>query len=220
MHNKLKWITGLALAAGLTFAGSTAAYAGTTPTPTPSHPVVPTPTPTNWEFDVQQSHIGVVLPTDVNRVEGVGALPMDNWRDIANPNPAIDTFRRGLNSVTLLHSTLAGANLTTNPYTCTVNISQHGVFRIIAGTGTGARLTSRNGQFELDGMASFPLTRSGVCVLRLVSPGTILRAVQFGRPILGINPSFEDISVQGRALVTRTPVVIRPFLTPSASQSA
>lgn len=217
-------IVSVGLLAAAAIAGSSvAANAGTTPTPTPTYthptpPPTPAPVRANWEFDVQQSNIGLLLPTSVNRVEGVGALPMDNWTDVNGSNPAIDTFRRGVNSVTLLHSPISQANIQVDRYTCTVKLDQTGRFRIIHGTGTGANLSSRNGQFELDGMLSFPLVRNNVCVLRFVGTGAILRAIQNGRPVLGVNPTFEDISVQGRALVTRTPVIVRPFA-PVASPS-
>lgn len=208
------------MALGLAGASATAAMAAT-PTPTPTVPA-PAPVTANWTFDIQQSHIGLVLPTNVNRVEGAGLLPMNNWRDIANPNPAIDTFRQplSLNSVTILHSTLPLPVV--NTYTCSVTFNQTGRFRIIGGTGTGANLTSVNGQFVLDGMASYPLLRNRVCVLQFVSPVTILRATEFGQPVLGVNPTFTDFSVQGRARVTRNVPVIRPFaptVTPTVTVS-
>lgn len=214
-------LTGLTTA-GILAGTATAAFAGNYPSPTPT-PTVPVPTPVvahPWQFDILQASIGTVLPTAVNRVDGSGALVMSNWTDIGNPNPAVDTFRRGLNSVTLLHTPLLFANVRVNPYTCTARVNQNGQFRILRGTGTGANLRSRNGQFVLQGLVSFPLTRSGLCVLRFVSRGTLLRAIQFGRSVLGVSPTFEDIGVQGRAQVFRVaPPAPRPFLTPSDTAS-
>lgn len=220
-------IASVGLLAATAIAGSaTIASAGVTPTPVPTHTVpVPTPVAANWTFDGSQLHVarGPVLPDlDVNNVEGRGALPMFGWTDIGNPNPAIDTFRRGVNSVTLLHTPLSLASFQVNPYTCTVKLDQTGRFLILRGTGTGANLRSRNGQFELNGLVSYPLTRNGHCVLRFVGLRTIIRAVQNGSPLLGVSPSLLNVDFQGRALVTRTPV-IRPFaptLTPTDSPTA
>lgn len=217
MSSKFKIVSIGLLAAGA-IAGSTAvASAGVTPTPYPTHTVpvpTPRPVPTNWTFDGTQLFVnrGPVLPDiNVNNVEGRGALLMRGWVRVPSPNPAIDTFRLGLNSVTLLHNPLRQAVFEVNPYTCTVKFDQTGRFRIINGTGTGRNLQSRNGQFELNGLASYPLTRNQLCVLRFVSIRTIIRAVQNGSPVLGVNPSEFSADFQGRALVTRTPVVIRPF---------
>jgi hypothetical protein len=45
-----------------------------------------------------------------------------------------------------------------------------------------------------------------------VGTGTIIRAAEAGLPILGVNPNQSDFAVQGRALVTRIPVIHpRPF---------
>ena len=201
------------------------AFAGVTPSPSASYPThPPVVAPVNWTFDGTQLFVnrGPVLPDiNVNNVEGRGALLMRGWQNVNSPNPAIDTFRLGVNSVTLLHNPLRQAVFEVNPYTCTVKFDQSGRFRIINGTGTGRNLTSRNGQFELNGLASYPLTPRGACVLRFVSLRTIINAVQNGRPVLGVNPSEISVDFQGRALVTRhAPVIIRPYVTPSASATA
>lgn len=216
MSKRYQLVATAVLSAGLIAGSATAALAGTTPTPTPSYTHMPPPvvTPVNWTFDGTQLFVnrGPVLPDiNVNNVEGRGALLMRGWQDVNSPNPAIDTFRLGVNSVTLLHNPISQAVFQVNPYTCTVKFDQSGRFRIINGTGTGRGLTSRNGQFELNGLASYPLLRNNSCVLRFVSLGTIIRAIQSGRPVLGVNPSQFDVNFQGRALVTRTPVIIRPF---------
>lgn len=205
------------LALGLAGAGSTEAFAGTHPTPTPTVPV-PTPVVAHpWQFDVQQSDIAGLA---VNDVEGTGAIPMHRWVDVASANPAIDTFQLGANSVTLRHSRLRDALLDVNPYTCTATVNQLGRFRIIRGTGTGANLRSLNGRFVLEGLLSFPLTRSGFCVLRFAGSGRILRAIEAGLPVLGVSPTFTDFSVQGRAQVFRVaPPAPRPFFTPSDTAS-
>ena len=228
MSKRLRFISAAVLAGGLVVGTAATAMAGVTPSPSPTYPThtpAPTPVPVraNWTFDGTQLFVnrGPVLPDlNVNNVEGRGALLMRGWQDINSPNPAIDTFRSGVNSVTLLHNPISQANFEVNRYTCTVKFDQTGRFFILRGTGTGAGLRSRNGQFELNGLASYPLIRNRVCVLRLVSLRTIIRAVQSGHPILGVSPSEFSVDFQGRALVTRhAPVVPRPFLTPS-SESA
>ena len=228
MSKRLRFISAAVLAGGLVVGTAATAMAGVTPSPSPTYPThtpAPTPVPVraNWVFDGTQLFVnrGPVLPDlNVNNVEGRGALLMRGWQDINSPNPAIDTFRSGVNSVTLLHNPISQANFEVNRYTCTVKFDQTGRFFILRGTGTGAGLRSRNGQFELNGLASYPLIRNRVCVLRLVSLRTIIRAVQSGHPILGVSPSEFSVDFQGRALVTRhAPVVPRPFLTPS-SESA
>ena len=228
MSKRLRFISAAVLAGGLVVGTAATAMAGVTPSPSPTYPThtpAPTPVPVraNWTFDGTQLFVnrGPVLPDlNVNNVEGRGALLMRGWQDINSPNPAIDTFRSGVNSITLLHNPISQANFEVNRYTCTVKFDQTGRFFILRGTGTGAGLRSRNGQFELNGLASYPLIRNRVCVLRLVSLRTIIRAVQSGRPILGVSPSEFSADFQGRALVTRhAPVVPRPFLTPS-SESA
>ena len=228
MSKRLRFISAAVLAGGLVVGTAATAMAGVTPSPSPTYPThtpAPTPVPVraNWTFDGTQLFVnrGPVLPDlNVNNVEGRGALLMRGWQDINSPNPAIDTFRSGVNSITLLHNPISQANFEVNRYTCTVKFDQTGRFFILRGTGTGAGLRSRNGQFELNGLASYPLIRNRVCVLRLVSLRTIIRAVQSGHPILGVSPSEFSVDFQGRALVTRhAPVVPRPFLTPS-SESA
>lgn len=211
---------GLVVAAGTAVAlPASGAFAGVTPSPSPSYthstpPPVPVPVRANWTFDGTQLFVnrGPVLPDlNINNVEGRGALLMRGWQDVNSPNPAIDTFRLGINSVTLLHNPLSQANFQVDTYTCTVKFDQTGRFRILRGTGTGAGLQSRHGVFELNGLASYPLTRNQVCVLRFVSLRTIVRAVQNGSPLLGVSPAEFSADFQGRALVTRTPVIIRPF---------
>lgn len=221
-------IASVGLLTAAAIAGSaTIASAGVTPTPVPTHTVpIPTPVAANWTFDGTQLNIsrGPVLPDiSVNNVEGRGALLMRGWQDVNSPNPFIDTFRLGVNSVTLFHNPISQAAFQANPYTCTVKFDQTGRFRILNGTGTGANLRSRNGQFELNGLASYPLTRNGLCVLRFVGLRTIIRAIQNGTPLLGVSPSEISVDFQGRALVTRTPVTIHPFaptLTPTDSPTA
>ena len=207
----------IVMAAGTAVAlPASGAFAGVTPSPSPSftHTPAPRPVAANWVFDGTQLFVNrgpVLSDINVNNVEGRGELLMSGWQDVSNPNPAIDTFRLGVNSVTLAHNPLRQAAFQVNQYTCTVKFDQSGRFRIINGTGTGANLRSRNGQFELNGLASYPLTRNNLCVLRFVSLRTIINAIQNGRPILGVNPSEVSVDFQGRALVTRTPVIVRPF---------
>lgn len=234
MSKRIRFISAAVLAGGLVVGTAATAMAGVTPSPSPTstHPT-PTPTPTqptpraaNWTFDGTQLFINrgpVLADISVNNVEGRGALLMRGWQDVNGTNPAVDTFRLGVNSVTLLHNPISQANFEVNRYTCTVKFDQTGRFLILRGTGTGANLRSRHGQFELNGLASYPLIRNRVCVLRLVSLRTIIRAVQNGSPVLGVNPSEFSVDFQGRALVTRTPVTprpFRPFLTPSDSATA
>lgn len=211
-----------ALALGLAGGVATSASASTAgnPTPPPTRPPHVRPVTTPWQFDVQQSDIGRApgLNITVNNVDsGPTGIIMRNWTDVNGPNPFIDTFRRGPNSVTLFHSPIGLATFDVNLRTCTLALDQTGQFRIINGTGTGARFTSRGGQFRLNGMLSWDLNRRGVCPLVFVSHRQLVRFVQNNANVGLPAPSFTDINVQGRADLTRTPVV-RPFA-PSVSPS-
>jgi len=220
-----------ALTAALVAGGSTAAFAGT-PSPSPSqqtqspqfgynpHPIHPVAVP--WQFDLQQSDIGLLapaVPIHVNDVEsGPTGILMRNWTDV-QLSPTVDRFQRGPNSVTLRHDSLFGAVLTENLRTCTVTLDQdNGRFRIIAGTGTGAGLRSLNGRFDLRAMLRLPLRpRTGVCPLAFVSSRSVLRFLVYNTNVLP-SPTFADVSVQGRAdLVRAVPIHI---FTPTASPAA
>lgn len=208
-----------ATTAALAFGAIPVAFAGTpAPHPTPTIPA-PVPVAVPWQFDLQQSDIGLIAPAvriNVNDVEsGRTGILMRNWHDI-QLSPTVDRFVRGPNSVTLAHDSLSGAFLTENIRTCTVTLDQpNGRFRIIAGTGTGAGFRSLNGRFDLTAMLSFPLRpRTGVCPLAFVSRFLLLRYivnnVNVGLPA----PTFVDVSAQGRADLLRT-VPIHIF-TPTA----
>jgi hypothetical protein len=221
-----------ALTAALVAGGSTAAFAGT-PTPVPTqqtqtpqfgynpHPkVIATP----WQFDLQQSDIGLLapaIPIHVNDVEsGNTGILMRNWADV-QLSPTVDRFQRGPNSVTLRHDSLFGAVLTENLRTCTVTLDQfNGRFRIIAGTGTGAGFRSLNGRFDLQAMLSFPLRpRTGVCPLAFVSTGSVLRFLVYNASVGLPAPTFADVSVQGRADLFRVAPPVHIF-TPTATPTA
>jgi len=224
-----------ALTAALVAGGSTAAFAGT-PSPSPSqqtvspnfgynpHPVHATPVP--WQFDLQQSDIGLLapaVPINVNDVEsGVTGILMRNWHDV-QLSPTVDRFQRGPNSVTLRHDSLFGADLTKNIRTCTVTLSQpNGRFRVIAGTGTGAGFQSRGGRFDLQAMLSYPLRpRTGVCPLAFVSSRTLLRSLVYNTNIGLPSPTFDDVAVQGRAdLVRAVPIhIFSPTASPAATDT-
>jgi len=228
-------ITTGALTAALVAGGSTAAFAGT-PSPAPSqqtqtpqfgynpHPVHATPVP--WQFDLQQSDIGLLapaVPIHVNDVEsGNTGILMRNWTDV-QLSPTVDRFQRGPNSVTLRHDSLFGAVLTENLRTCTVTLDQpNGRFRIIAGTGTGAGLLSRGGRFDLQAMLSFPLRpRTGVCPLAFVGRYALLRFIILNASVGLPNPTFVDVGVQGRAdLVRAVPLhIFSPTASPTATDT-
>lgn len=193
--------------------GGSAASALASPAAPATHRVTPVTTP--WTFDNQQSDIAGLL---VNDVEGQGALPMFRWHDFQNPrNPAVDTFFRGGNSVTLRHSLLPLPTVSLR--SCTVTFSQpNGAFSIIRGTGTGAGLASQNGRFNLQGLISYPL-RGGLCPLRFFSPATLLRAIEFRVPIGLPTPTFVDFSVQGRADLFRASISTFAPVSPTGAPS-
>jgi hypothetical protein len=208
-------ISALALAA----AGTTA-FAGTTPTPhdtptvSPNFGYSPPPTPRpvqlrDWQFDLQQSQIDV---TQVNDVDGFGAVPFNGWTDV-QLSPNVDRFQRGGNSITLWHDSLPFPTVEAD--TCTINFDQNeGSFRVIAGTGIGAGWRSVNGRFNLRGVISVR-DRNGVCPLRFVSLGTILRDVEFNRPLPG-QVTFADFAVQGDAKLFRT---VQPLPVPHPTRT-
>lgn len=216
-------VSAAVLAACLVAGGATAAFAGVTPSPAPSTPTIspnfgyhpPKPRPKAWTFDLQQSDIALGL-VNVDDVEGSGAIPMHLWRDV-QLNPVTDKFVLGPNSVTIRHSPLPLPSV--NLGTCTVTFDQIGHFAILRGTGTGANLRSRNGQFDLQGMVSFPTVRklgyrAQVCPLAFLSPWT-LRAIIASNGSGGLPaPTFTDFAVQGSASVFSTlPVVPAPYPT-------
>jgi hypothetical protein len=186
-----------------------------TPTVSPNFGYHPKPVRSrDWTFDVQQSDIAGL---SVDDVEGAGAIPMNRWADVQLSNN-VDRFQLGGRSVTLWHDGLDLAALTVNRYTCTVTFDQpDGRFRILNTTGLGAQLRSRNGQFDLEGLISFPLVskhRDGglsVCPLSFLSDGRILRLILAGYGLPA--PTFTDFAVQGRASVFALPVRPVPYPT-------
>ena len=218
MSKRYKLVATAVLSAGLIAGSATAALAGTTPTPTPSYTPPPRPVPVNWTFDGTQLFVNrgpVLSDINVNNVEGRGALLMRGWQDVNGINPAIDTFRLGVNSVTLLHNPISQAAFQVNPYTCTVKFDQSGRFRSSTER-RGRNLTSRNGQFRPQQRGELPARATTPCVARFVSAGTIIRAVQSGRRSRASIPASSVSTSRARCAVTRTPVIIRPF-TPVAT---
>ena len=211
------------VAAGVTAGTVTAASAGT-PSPSPSpvsvpvhHRVAATP----WQFDLEQSDIGAV---HVNDVEATGPILAHAWTD-TQLSPNVDKFSLGANSVTLRHDSLLGARISENLRTCTVTLDQpNGRFRIIAGTGTGAHFVSLNGRFDLQAMFSFPLiTRHHrtVCPLVFVNRFVLLRELALNGPVNLPAPTFDNVSVQGRADLLRViPHVFAPTASPTETASA
>jgi hypothetical protein len=212
------------LSAGMIAGTATAAFAGGSPTPspvnTPQFGYQPKPVAVPWQFDLQQSDIGLLAPAvaiNVNDVEsGPTGILMRNWTDV-QLSPTVDRFQRGPNSVTLRHDSLFGAVLTENIRTCTVTLDQdNGRFRIIAGTGTGAGFRSFNGRFDLRAMLSFPLRpRTGFCPLAFVGRYALLQFIVNNASVGLPAPTFVDVSVQGRADIVR----VRPLhiFAPTAS---
>lgn len=211
---RFRTVAVLALTLGLVGGASTAALAGQTPTPTPTvtpnfgyHP--PKVVLRDWQFDLRLSD-GDGL--SLNDVQGFGALAFNRWSD-TQLSPNLDKFSLGGNSITLWHDSLAAAALTVNRQTCTITFDQpYGRFRVVAGTGIGAGLRSRNGQFDLQGMISVEnITKYRkdigvtVCPLRFRSNGQILRAVLYNRPLGGV-VTMDQFSVQGDAKLFRLPV--------------
>ncbi len=218
MSSKIRWVAATALAAGLTLAGGTAAFAGVTPSPSPSqqtqqpqfgydkhHHVQPV----NWQFDLEQTDIGT---HHLAEVEGTGAIPMLDWQD-NQASPNVDTFADTTgDSVKLWHDSFLGAQETVNRQTCTVTLDQpNGRFRILSGTGTGANKRSLNGRFDLQAMFSFAERSYGKHVVcPLPSDRAILRGLLgngHGLP----QPVFDNVSVQGEAEVISTLPVVHIF---------
>lgn len=239
MSIRTRYLAGAgALALTLSLGSAIPASAGT-PSPSPStsyttRPPVPVPVARSWTFDVQVSAFGPVVPTLVNRVDGVGAIPMDRWlnRDLS---PNVSVFRspiNPLNSVTILHGSLPLPTVFLP--TCTLTFDQVTPFRIIAGTGTGAGLRSRGGLIRLNGLISFPFVniRHGqygygygsrqVCPLQLFSIQRlrllVLQHLIFNTPFPVAQPTLLDFNAQGFAprVFRVTPV---PYVTPSPTYS-
>lgn len=226
-----KTIVGLTAAAAIALPAS-AAFAGGTPTPTPVQPTIspnfgysppPTPRPVfrNWQFDLQLSNIGAVA---VNNVEGFGAIPMAAWTD-TQLSPTLDKFSRGANFVVVRHAALPFPFV--NLRTCTLEFNQTARFHIVASGGTAAGAVSRNGQYVLQGLLSFPYVSkyrgnygngAQVCPLRFVNLFALLYALQNNSPTLPGNlpaPTFNDFGVQGDAQVSLNAVPTPPIVTPS-----
>jgi hypothetical protein len=223
MSKRSNTIAAAVLAAGLVAgtAATASAHVVGSPTPAPSqqqqdyqrHKDHVRPTP--WQFDLQQSQIGAV---SVNDVEATNPLPAVGWTD-DQLNPFVDRFHDATgDSVTLRHTSIASANINVNLPTCTVTLDQIGRFSIIADTGTdaGFRSVPGSGTFDLNAMFSWNLVR-GHCPLVRVSPRSILRELTLGGHRLPA-PSFNDVNVQGEALVFKVTPPIHIF-TPTASPS-
>jgi hypothetical protein len=225
----IRRIVGIGLTSAAMIVGSaTAAFAGGTPTPspvvTPHFGYQPKPVPVNWQFDLEQTDIGT---HHLAEVEGTGAIPMADWQDV-QLSPTVDKFVLGPNSVTLKHSALPLPTIDLKK--CTVEFAQRGYFRIIAGTGTGAHLRSLNGTFELQAMLSFAEKAKSVYNLSYgnayhvpvvcpvsANPFVVRNEVNTGHGLP--QPTFDDVSVQGEALVVSTLPVVHVF-SPSATPSA
>jgi len=215
MSSKIRWAASVALAAGLTLAGSTAAFAGT-PSPSPTHTVpAPTPRVALWQFDFTGANIDGL---QLNDVRGVGAIPMSRWQETDN-SPTTSTFSNGANSVKLRHNRLPLPVI--NLRTCTATFDQVGHFRIINGTGTGAgfRVVPFTDRYILRGLVSVDLVQhSGaygrhntVCPLQFVSPWQVRASLENNRPVAGQAPTLVDFDVQGNAQLVR----VRPLPTPT-----
>jgi hypothetical protein len=163
---------------------------------------------TPWQFDLQQSDIGAI---HVNDVEATLPLLANGWTD-TQLSPFRDKFHDATgDSVTLRHDSIAGANVNVNLRTCTVTLDQTGQFSILADTGTdaGFRSVPGSGQFDLNAMFSWNLVR-GHCPLAYLSPRAIVRDIVNGGSLLPA-PSYDNVSVQGEALVFRVTPPIHIF---------
>jgi hypothetical protein len=217
MSSKIRLAAVTAIAAGLTLAGSTAAFAGNTPSPSPTHTVpAPAPRAALWQFDFTGANIdGLVL----NDVRGTGPIPMTRWQETDN-SPVTSTFSRGVNSVKLLHNRLPLPVI--HLRTCTATFDQNGRFRVIAGTGTGANFRNvRPGVFILRGTVSFDKVnlrnyRAAVCPLQFTNPWTLRALVEHNNlRVIGQLASLVDFDVQGNAQLVRTVPVVTPTPTPT-----
>jgi len=209
---KLRLCVISALAALALLGGTaTAASAGTYPTPTPTF-TQPVQNVRTWTFDGQSSLIGSLLPALVNRVDGQGALPFQNWR-IRDLTPNISVFRLGPNSITLWHSAQPVPDF--DIATCSVIFGpQIGRFRILNATGIFAGVRSvRLGTFVEQGLVSLPLVR-GRCALAFANPFLVRLAIirnaiaGVNGPVAGQIPTLVDFAFQGRGLVALRPVVV------------
>jgi len=211
----------LALALAGASASAASAHVVGDPYPTPSqqstdygrHHV----RPVNWDWDLQASNFGPIVPAIVNRVDGRGAIPMDRWR-LQNLTPNTVRFSLLGNSVRLLRTRLSLP--TESIRTCTLTFNNIGAFRILDGTGIGANLRGQ-GTFAEVGLVSVPrikLHRVGreVCPLLFLNPFQE-RAIIEQAGIGGLQPRFmgaqallENFSAQGTAQVFR----VRPLPVP------
>jgi len=214
MSSKIRWAATAALAAGLTLAGTTAAFAGT-PSPSPSQQTV-TPNPHHhvraalWQFDFTGANIDGL---QLNDVRGTGPIPMTRWQETDN-SPFTSTFSNGANSVQLRHNRLPLPVL--NIPLCTATFDQLGTFRIINGTGTGAgfRVVPGTSQYILRGLVSVDrinLRHRTVCPLQFVSPWQVRASLENNQRIAGQVPALVDFDVQGNAQLVR----VRPLPTPT-----
>jgi hypothetical protein len=214
MSSKIRLAVTTAIAAGLTLAGSTAAFAGT-PSPSPSQQTV-TPNPHHharaalWQFDFTGANIDGL---QLNDVRGTGPIPMTRWQETDN-SPFTSTFSNGPNSVTLRHNRLPLPDL--NLRTCTATFDQLGTFRIIRGTGTGAGFAVVPGTsvYTLRGLVSIDkitLRNRTVCPLQFVSPWQVRASLERNLRIAGQVPSLVDFDVQGNAQLVR----VRPVPAPT-----
>ena len=228
MSKRMKIVATAAVAAGLLVGTAATASAHVTgnPNPTPSQQTVtPTPVPFHhhvavapWQFDFDQLDIGT---NHINDFEATRPLLATAWTD-TQLNPFTDKFADATgDSVTLRHDSLFGpvnpATVNVNLRTCTLTLDQTGRFSILADTGTdaGFRSVPGSGQFVLNAMFSWNFRHRhhnhvSACPLAGLSNGTILRALTHGGPLLP-QPSMDNVSVQGEALVFRTATPVHIF---------
>lgn len=104
-----------------------------------------------------------------------------------------------LRSVNVRHTGIGAATFTTNLPTCTISLSENGVWRFRGGTGLFRRAAG-NGVFALTGQWKFGNVRTPrgpVCALRFVRPGV--------NPLLvrGLRSISDSFSVVGVGLARR-----------------
>lgn len=170
------------------------AYHGT-PTPVPTRPVVNPLRCSPEQFRIWHADIGsrslLNLVIASGPVFGTGSD-----RQIADTRNVFDlpgTFR----SVNVRHTGIAGATWTVNLPTCTVDVTENGVWRFAGGTGLFNRAIG-NGVFNLSGQWKFGNVRTPrgpVCALAFVR----------GNPLLSsrVNPISDSFSVVGVGLARR-----------------
>lgn len=171
------------------------AYHGT-PTPVPTRPVVNPLRCSPEQFRIWHADVGST--SLLNRVIATGPVfgLFGSDRQLNDTNNVFD-LPNAFRSVNVRHTGIAGASFTVNLPTCTVDVTENGVWRFRGGTGL-FRNAVGNGVFNLSGQWKFGNVRTPrgpVCALAFVR----------GNPLLSprVNPISDSFSVVGVGLARR-----------------